>query len=42
MGCNFVVNTLSKVMDTSLVLDKFAVAAEVLYISNRDIILGLS
>ena len=36
------VNTLFKVMDSSSVLSKFAMDAEVLRIGNRDVILGLS
>ena len=36
------VNTSFKVMDSSSVLDKFAMDAEVLDIGNRDVILGLS
>ena len=39
---NFVVNTLFKVIDTSSVLSKFAIDAEVLYIGSSDIILGWS
>ena len=39
---NFMVNTLFKVMDTSLVLGKFEMDVEVLDIGNRDIIWGLS
>ena len=39
---NFVVNTTIKVMDSSSVLGKFAVDAEVLGIGNKDVILGLS
>ena len=42
LGGNFVVNTLFKVMDSSSVLGKFAMDAEVLDIGNRDVILGLS
>ena len=42
LGGNFVVNTTFKVMDSSLVLSKFAMDAEVLDIGNRDVILGLS
>ena len=42
LGGNFVVNTTFKVMDSSLVLGKFAMDAEVLDIGNRDVILGLS
>ena len=36
------VNTSFKVMDSSLVLVKFAMDVEVLDIGNRDVILGLS
>ena len=39
---NFVVNTTFKVMDSSSILGKFAMDAEVLDIGNRDVILGLS
>ena len=39
---NFVGNTTFKVMDSSSVLGKFAMDAEVLDIGNRDIILRLS
>ena len=42
MGGNFVVNTAFKVMDSSLVLGKFGMDAEVLDMGNRDVILGLS
>ena len=42
LGGNFVVNTTFKVMDSSSVLDKFMMDAEVLDIGNRDMILGLS
>ena len=42
LGGNFVVNTSFKVMDSSLVLGKFAIDAEVLDVGNRDVILGLS
>ena len=42
MGGNFVINTVFKVMDSSLVLGKFRMDAEVLDIENRDVILGLS
>ena len=42
LGGNFVVNTSFKVMDSSSVLGKFAMDAEVLDIGNRDVILGLS
>ena len=42
LGGNLVVNTLLKVMDSSSVLGKFAMDAEVLDIGNRDVILGLS
>ena len=42
LGGNFVVNTTFKVMDSCLVLGKFAMDAEMLDIGNRDIILGLS
>ena len=38
---NFVVNALFQVMDSSLVLGKFAMDAEVLYIRKRDIMLWL-
>ena len=38
---NFVVNTTFKVMDLSSVLCKFVMDIEVLYIGNRDVILGL-
>ena len=39
---NFVLNASFKVMDSSSVLGKFAIDAEVLDIGNRDVILGLS
>ena len=39
---NFVLNTTFKVMDLSSVLGKFAMDAEVLYIGNTYVILGLS
>ena len=39
LGGNFVVNTRFKVMDSSLVLVKFMMDAEVLDIGNRDVIL---
>ena len=39
---NCVANTVFKVMDSSLVLGKFGMDAEVLDIGNRDVILGLS
>ena len=39
---NFVANTTFKVMDSSSILDKFAMDAEVLDIGNRNVILGLS
>ena len=39
---NYVANTSFTVMDSSLVLSKFAMDAEVLDIGNRDVILGLS
>ena len=42
LGGNFVLNTTFKVMDSSLVLGKFAMDTEVLDIGNRDVILGLS
>ena len=42
LGGNFVVNTSFKVMDSSSVLGKFSMDAEVLDIGNRDMILGLS
>ena len=42
LGGNFVVNTTFQVMDSSLVLGKFAIDAEVLDIGNRDVLLGLS
>ena len=42
LGGNFVVNTTFKVMDSSSVLGKFGMDAEVLYIGNRDVILGIS
>ena len=42
MGGNFIVNTVFKVLDSSLVLGKFGMDAEVLDIRNRDVILGLS
>ena len=42
LGGNFVVYTSFKVMDSSSVLGKFAIDAEVLDIGNRDVILGLS
>ena len=38
LGGNFVVNTSFKVMDSSSVLGKFAMYAEVLHIGNRDLI----
>ena len=38
LGENFVVNTMFKVMDLCLVLGKFAMDAEVLYIGNSDVI----
>ena len=41
LGGNFVVNTTFKVMDSSSVLGKFAMDAEVLDIGNSDVILGL-
>ena len=41
LGGNFVVNTTFKVMDSSSVLEKFPIDAEVLNIGNRDVILGL-
>ena len=37
---NFVVNATFKVMDSSSILGKFAMDAEVLDIGNRDVILG--
>ena len=42
LGGNFVVNTTCKVMDSSSILGKFAMDAEVLDIGNRDLKLGLS
>ena len=42
LGGNFVVNTMFKVMDLSLVLGKFAMDAEVLDIGIKDVILELS
>ena len=42
LGGNFVVNTVFKVMGSSVVLGKFGIDANVLYIGNRDVILGLS
>ena len=42
LGGNFVVNTSLKVMDSSSVLGKFIMEAEVLNIGNTDMILGLS
>ena len=42
LGGNFVTNTMFKVINSYLVLDKFAMDAEVLDIGNRDVILGLS
>ena len=42
LGGNFVVNMMCKVMDSSLVLGKFAIDIEVLDIGNRDVILDLS
>ena len=42
LGGNFVVNMAFKVMDSSSVLGKFAMDAEVLNIGNTDVILGLS
>ena len=42
LGGNFVVYTAFKVWASNLVLDQFAIYAEVLDISNRDIILCLS
>ena len=42
LGEYFVINTLSKVMDSSLGLGKFGLDVEVLDIGNRDIILELS
>ena len=42
LGGNFVVNTTCKVIDSSSVLGKFAMDAEVLDIANRDVILRLS
>ena len=42
LGGNFVVNTSFKIIDSFLVLGKFAMDAEVLDIGNRDVILGLS
>ena len=42
LGGNFVVNTTFKVIDSASVLRNFAMDAEVLDISNRDVILGLS
>ena len=38
LGGNFVVNTTFKVMDSSSILGKFAMDAEVLDIENRDVI----
>ena len=42
LGGNFVLNTMFKIMDSSSVLGKFAMDAEVFDIRNRDDILGLS
>ena len=42
LKANFVVNTLLKVMNSSSLLGKFAINAEVLDIENSDVILGLS
>ena len=42
LGGNIVVNTTFKVMDSFLVLSKFAMDGEVLDIWNRDMILELS
>ena len=39
---NFVVNTAFKVIDSSSVLDKCGMDAEILDIGNRGVILGLS
>ena len=39
---NFVVNTVCKVMDSSLVIGTFGIDAEVVDIINRDVILGFS
>ena len=41
LGGNCLVITTLKVIESSLVLDKFALDAEVLDIRNRDVILGL-
>ena len=42
LGGNLVVNTIFKVTDSSSVLGRFAMDAEVLDIGNRDVILGSS
>ena len=42
LGGNFVVYTTFKLLDSSSVLGKFAMDAEVLDIENGDVILGLS
>ena len=42
LGANFVVNATFKFMNSSLVLGKFAMDAEVLYMGNWDVVLGLS
>ena len=42
LGEHFVVNTVFKAMDSSSVLGKFGMDAEVLDIRNRDVMLGLS
>ena len=42
MEGNCIVNTMFKVMDSSLVLGKFEMNGEVLDIGNKDVILGLS
>ena len=42
LGRNFIVNTSIEVMDSSSVLDKFAMNAKALDIGHRDVILRLS
>ena len=42
LGGDFVVNTTYKVMDSSLVVGKFAMNREVLDIAHRNVIRGLS
>ena len=39
---NLIVNMMFQIIDSSLVLSKFRIDAEVLNIGNRDVILGLS